>query len=393
MTKDAAGKYLFCISLSELILGGGGRQLLDYQLTPRIVISIAMIVYSLIFLYKSQPINLRLPFLIIGSYIFTHCLSFLLGILHGAIFTDIVSDISQSLYFASVLFFFMVAKKELVPTSLSLIKYLGLALGIAYLSIIGLYYVDFIPPGGISDYTQNTSEAFLRVEPFFFFKSIAFVGLSSIVWIYDLKNKLKYLYSFICLLAVILTLTRGMILATFLVLLHALYINNKKAILPLALIGLFTLYFLGPANMWELSFTFGENRALSDLGRLDDINFITRSDWFNLLIGHGFGGIINTRLMVENSYMNILYKMGIPGLLFYLLPIYFTSVYTVRIWRESKCKQSKTQSMALFSGLLLFYLLSITNPFINNSLGIIYALIALALIKTIDLSRLEDSNE
>jgi hypothetical protein len=98
------------------------------------------------------------------------------------------------------------------------------------------------------------------------------------------------------------------------------------------------------------------------------------------LIGDGFGSYINDRLNIENTYLWVLWKTGILGLIFWLMPFVLSTFYyqQIRFGRHDYELAS-----ALYYSLVLVYIQTATNPFLNNPIGLSFVLIALFSLRTL----------
>ena len=195
------------------------------------------------------------------------------------------------------------------------------------------------------------------------------VGL--IFWIHTDYSKLKGLAIVIITIAIILSGTRGLIL--MLIILYGLFygvplllkLNLKIIILTVSVI-LGSLYFFKNIELG--------NKNLSDSIRMQQIQqVIEQIDPISLFIGHGFGNGVPIRpVHMEIGYLEVFHKQGILGLAVWF--IFFTILYNAYV-RE---KTYLAIRRALFLSILFVILISLTNPFFNNPIGISLFIISLS---------------
>lgn len=110
----------------------------------------------------------------------------------------------------------------------------------------------------------------------------------------------------------------------------------------------------------------------SDIVRLLDMRYVfDNMDILSTIFGHGFGAEINGRNRIEVAWVEILYKQGIIGIAFWL--------YWFATLASNYCAltgQAKKYGRPYFASALFIFILSFTNPFMNNSIGLIVLIVA-----------------
>lgn len=125
-------------------------------------------------------------------------------------------------------------------------------------------------------------------------------------------------------------------------------------------------------------------RGISNSVRAKDILFMQEHfDLSGVVLGEGMGTYINGRFSVENSYLMILWKMGLTALLFWLLPLGIALHYFRHIDIKS---EHYNLACAFFFGLILVYVQTGTNPYLNNPIGLSFVLMAVFSLRTLALS-------
>jgi hypothetical protein len=106
----------------------------------------------------------------------------------------------------------------------------------------------------------------------------------------------------------------------------------------------------------------------------------------SFLIGEGYGALENDRQDIENSFLWAQWKLGVMGPVFWLTPLLLCGYYYLKIPNRRKHRAAT----AFFFGTVLVYIETLTNPFLNNPIGLSYVLVAIFSLRTLcKQSRLE----
>ena len=184
----------------------------------------------------------------------------------------------------------------------------------------------------------------------------------------------------------ILTGTRGFILMFGL--LYALFYGiplllkfNIKALILAAILVFGSVYFF--RNM-EIG-----NKDISDSVRVAQVEQVLyRINPISLFIGHGFGkGVPVREVHMEIGYLEFFHKQGIVGLA--LWATFFLVLYN----GYAKANNYKAIRKSFLLGISFVALLSFTNPFFNNPIGISLFMISLSVFWVLNrLSEKENLN-
>jgi hypothetical protein len=118
----------------------------------------------------------------------------------------------------------------------------------------------------------------------------------------------------------------------------------------------------------------GAGFDISTNQRLDDMAYmVDHVTPTTLLVGEGFGSLINNRFGIENTFLWVWWKLGTAGLLFWLLPLCLCVYYYSKIPN----RRSSTHANAYLFGTIFVYLETSTNPFLNNPIGLSFVMLAL----------------
>ncbi len=374
-------RIIFIITLLELFIGGGGRVFEIGAATLRIALfSLNIVIVAILYFYRLKipkyvVVILMLVLCVLLGYVF-------LGWVNGASIALIVEDVKPLSYFFSIIFFsYYIDNVERVALVVSLIKRTSLLMALTYISIQLLFFlgkIDFMSFYRFVNTHVSSSDFFYRgIDGFFFYKGFLYMVVGLIFWIHSSKSKNKGLAILFIMTAMILTGTRGFILmfGVIYVLFYGiplmLRMNFKILILAVFLV-IGSIYFFG-------NFELGD-KDLSDSIRIQQlIQVVERINPISLFIGHGFGnGVPIREVHMEIGYLEVFHKQGLLGLS--LWGLFFIVLYNSYIKGENYLEIRR----AFFLSVLFVILLSLTNPFFNNPIGISLFMIALASLKALN---------
>ncbi len=374
-------KTIFIVTLLELFISGGGRVFEIGGTTLRIILFFLNIaIVAVLYVYRASiPKYVVVLYTIVLTVLLFYAF---LGWSNGAPIAMIAEDVKPLSYFFSILFFsYYIDREERVHLVVSLLKKTSLFMAVAYILIQLLFFlgkIDFLPFYEYANTQISPSDfSFRGTEGLFFYKGFMYMVVGLIFWIHTGTSKWKGTAILIITVAMILTGTRGFILMFgFLYVLYygiPLLLKPNVKMLVLAAVLIFgSIYFF-------------ENREIGDKDLSDSIRVqqfvqvVERIDPISFFVGHGFGvGVPIRQVHMEIGYLEAFHKQGILGLClwgFFFIVLY--NAYT----RE---KNSPDIRKAFFLGLLFMALLSLTNPFFNNPMGISLFMISLSVFKVLN---------
>ena len=376
-------KTLFTIVAMELFIGGGGRLTTFGPMTLRMVLFAVCLCCSVYFaLYRSQkgdgtPLALALA----AGYLLVHLPAVLIGVIGGSLPGDITTEMQQSLYWLAAPFFAVALRSvDMVARAALLVRLAGVVLASGYLlTLAGLAVgaVDFV---GLYARLNATGEFFFRGESFFFYKGFLYLGIAT-VFLLAMKHRYSQALLMTVIAALILTLTRGFVLSTSLAILLMLVALGRWRGVALAAIVVAAAAFMVWIYLPSIDDVFLGQREASNSQRGDDIAYMLDNvKVTTLMFGSGFGSTINERINIENTYLWALWKLGIAGLCFWLLPLILSFRYYRRVSRKSP---QFNVACAFFFGTVVVYVQTMTNPYLNNPIGLSFVLIALFSLRTL----------
>lgn len=369
--------YIFIsLMLFELFLMGSGRPLMIGGVTLRMIFySLSMFFVLFHFVLNEKNVFIDRPALCFFCVFFGLLIfSSFIGLINEADTNKISADFSSLLYFSLILFFSYLSDRyqNFVDLWVQTLKKSVVLLTVGYVLFFILMYFNVLDFSFFYKLLSSESnEVMFRGDsassPGIFYKSFIFLVIGFFFFFYD-KGVMPKLMSLLILISILLTFTRGFLLA----LIAAFYVINffkfKKLfyiLLPLVCVGILLIsYDIDIINVVQ--------RSDSDTVRV--IQFEEVIDMVNsssVIIGHGFGiGTDSRPDHFEITYLELLHKQGIIGLLFWfsLLLFMFLRYFNLR---------NKTPiAIPIFSGVLVVYIQTLTNPYLNNSMGIGYLMLA-----------------
>jgi hypothetical protein len=226
--------------------------------------------------------------------------------------------------------------------------------------------------------SNNTVFLFKGESGFVNYTGDIYLCVGFIVWEQYTKNSwLKLLVLLLITIAIVLTGTRGLIVAlaaVYFVKWLILKFNYKSLIyISFGIIIVLAIYLNIKDNIGD--------KVESDETRYEQIDEVKeRVTPLSFVIGHGYGiGVPVRPIHMEISFLEIFHKQGIIGLAYYFTILLIAYLAYKRSLQEN--------SMGLYMCVLFIFFVSTTNPYINHPLGI--TVIAIAIISMLKLRELE----
>ena len=366
----------------RLFLGGG--HLFDSGLISlrMVLFAMSLIISMMLFTKNVDKKGITVAVTLVFGFICTHIPALFIGYFNGADSNDIFLDLSPLLYWLIAPFFAIVLQsKQMVLRTAQIIKVSTLAMATCYLFVVIGLITNVINYTYFSYWGNNTGEILFRNEYFFFYKGFIYLGIGLLFFI-AIGGRWRNISITILSIALVLTLTRGFILSTSIsCVLFILLKRQIKEIVPticICSVAVFLVFVYLPSL--DDGFLL-KNQEISTLTRIDDgYFFIENINLSNLFFGSGFGSFINERLAIENSFITIFWKFGIVGLIFWWIPFFLTLRYFLRIKHFS---HHYNLACAYFLGVVLIYIQTSTNPYLNNPIGLSFVIIAIFSLQTL----------
>lgn len=376
---------LFTLIVWELTLGGGGRVFALGPLPMRMVFfASAVILWTMLAIREPlRSSNERLALQLVVLFFGAHIAGTIQGVFAGVKTGTLLGEIQPLLYWLMAPFIAMnLAQLDIVERTSRIIIKGGFLVSIATVLIVIGILVGVIPAGTFYRIASASGEVFFRGATLFFYKGFFYVAIAAVFTI-ALRPRWWGASALLMIATVTVSLTRGLVLAILIGVLVVLIAQRRWRTLG-AGTGLLLILFLALALTGKISLT-----TLTEMGdrldsvtqRIHDTLFVMRQmNTTTFIFGEGIGTLINQRSNVENSYMWALWKLGVFGLAFWLLPLALSVWYFLRIPFVSP---HYDLAAAYFSGVLMLYAVTATNPFINNPIGLSYLMIAMFSLRSL----------
>jgi O-antigen ligase len=374
---------LFTISLLELFIGGGGRLLEVGPVTVRMILFALCLCASLIFAirYPNKSGGIYLATSLVFLYLLLHGIPLLVGALKGHDLDIMLPEVQQSLYWLAAPFLALVLRsRDMVLRAATLVRVAGTVMAVGYISVVAGLALGQIDYPTLYTTLNDTGEFMFRTESFFFYKGFLYLGIAAIFFL-AIPSRFSAACAAVVIIAMVMTLTRGFVLSTIFALLLMLTVQRRWRNLGVALVALWGVAFLVFGYLPSQDESIAISRGSSNDQRIEDFYYIVNNmNVGTLLFGEGFGALINNRINIENTFLWAFWKLGIMGLLFWLLPLVLCLTYFARISRHSP--HFMLACAYLFSTIAI-YTQTMSNPYLNNPIGLSFVLVAVFSLRTL----------
>lgn len=296
----------------------------------------------------------------------------IVGLVMGFPRDAVAEDVKPLLFFFSLLFFdHAIDDVARVRNVSAVIRAGAVVLASAYLGVLALVRLGILPFGLLYAIASGSGEFFFRGDTgTFVYKGFLYLGVGFFFFAFRPKLRDKFLASAL-LIALMLTFTRGLLLAAVVVACFAFIIRQRNPVRAWVVVGALASLTL---VVWPLYQSRLVSRSASDTVRMADVTAVAAHTTVpSLILGRGFGAPISERGRIEESYLEVLYKQGLPGLIFWAVVL----AMLVRSFQEAARAGNGDEALPfLLSGVFVFAE-SATNPFLTNPIGMSMVLIAL----------------
>lgn len=366
---------LFSVVMAEVVLGGGGRTFSVGALSLRMLLFAAMLAASAIGMVSAtrQRDGLGTANLLVLGFIVSLLPGLLVDAAWGTPTRIVVAGVQPLLFWLTAPFFALALQDvRTVQRGAGILLLGGVVVAITTtLLTIGIN-TGFVSFGSLYVWANETEEMFFRGTTNFFYKGHFFVAISLVFCVVLAPRWWKSMAT-ILVLSLVLSLTRGLFLAVAVALALSFLSQRRHIYIVMAIVV--TIIMIVFYGQFIIDMIFDPTRVTSSQTRSRDISsFLATFDYNTLLFGDGFGKLLNGRTSVENSYLWVLWRFGIIGLSFTFLPLLMSMRYYFAIPQDSN---AHSLASAYFFGMVMLYIVTAFNPFINNSIGILYMFCAL----------------
>ena len=373
---------LFVVVALEAFLGGGGRLFEIGPLTLRMLLfGVAMITTVLLLATRGRldaGVRVALGLTVVGMLV--HAGPVAIGLLSGNSRADVAVDLKPLAYLAMAPFFAStLGTRADANRVVHLVTIAASILAVLYLVAFGLLASGIVANASVYHAFVGTGEIMFRSEATFFYKGFLYLAVG-LVFVLSGAAGVRRAAAVPIGAALLLTMTRGLIMSAALGVVVLLGLRDRRALLaalPIAAAVSFGVLWVLPALNWSYS----EQRAISNAIRGDDVTFfLENADVVSLLFGSGFGTPLNGRMLIENTYLWLIWKAGLGGIAFWFAPLALCMRAAAQAWRRPAARPA---TAAFLSASVVVYALSATNPFLLNPIGMSIVLISMSCLHTL----------
>jgi len=359
------------IILLEVFLMGSGRMIMIGPMTLRMVLFTLAMVSSLIYLFVKNVIDKQTTILL-SIFFISSSVALLRGTINGADNMLILEDLKPLSFFLILIYFSInITDMDRVKIITMAIKTSALTLVAVYATILLLLYFNVIEFLNLYDLlSKDSSFIFRGADGLFFYSGFLYLCIGFIFFMFSsrLIDKLLGLLMFI---AIVLSFTRGFLLATVMVVaIYFIFMKKSMSSGILIVLIVFASLLLLPIYTIEIG-----DKTESDMIRITTFTqVIESSNIISILVGHGFGiGTPERPIHMESSLLEIFHKQGLLGLFFW-----FMIFYTI-IQKYFKACRNNCRDLALpfFLSSVAIFIQTNTNPYMNNPIGMAMLLVTI----------------
>jgi hypothetical protein len=376
-------KILFTISMLELFMGGGGRLLEVGPVTVRMILFAAFLCMGFIVVIRRPPKGFAVPLAIglVGAYLLVYVAALLIGSLKGNDLGIMMGDMKQSLYWLAAPFLALVLRsRDMVLRTATLIRIAGVVLAVGYIGVVAALVLGIIHYPSLYTTLSATGEFAFRSNMFFFYKGFLYLCISAIFFL-AIPKRFSAVWATVIILALGMTLTRGFVLSTCFAALLMLIVQHRWRHMGVALAAVVCVLFFVFVYMPSHDETIALSRDTSNNQRIEDFTYIVDNIKVeSLLLGEGLGTLINGRVNIENTFLWAIWRLGIAGFLFWLLPLVLCLNYFAKISRHSP---DFRLACAYFFSTVVVYVQTMSNPYLNNPIGLSFVVVAIFSLRTL----------
>lgn len=362
--------------MMEVFLMGSGQDIhVIGFLTLRMVNFIVAMFVSIRFLILSSEFPKGI-LLIVIAFTLPLVLSLLVAIIVDSDMSLVFDDIKPILYFYMIFFYyFMSSSEKIIQRAFDILLLAGKIMTIFYLIYILLTDVFHLIPYAVAYQTLDSLNSFMfrGIGSAVYYKGFVFLPIAAVGFF----RERKYVWLLLSSLAIYFSFTRGLyLLLLFGVLFYYFKTRHVDIVKIVVLVLLGVLFYVAAEEFGIFSFeqSFMDNREESDYIRVAIVHQVFEAiTWWSAIIGHGFGfGIEARSSYMEISYLDIFHKQGFFGLAVWLLLL-----VSVIYLGEKASKKYKETAIFWVTAVLMVYLQSFFNPYINNPMGLTVILMGL----------------
>lgn len=373
-----SNKYLryFCyLLMMEVFLMGSGQDLhVIGFLTLRMVNFLVAMYISFRYLLLSGDFPKTILLLVV-VFTLPLVLSLLVAYIVGSDMSLVFDDIKPITYFYMIFFYYFISSSEkIINRAFDILLLAAKIMTVFYLIYVLLTDILGIIPYAVAYQLDSFNSFMFRgIGSAVYYKGFVYLPIAAVGFL----RKRQYVWLVLTALAIYFSYTRGLYLLLLFGLLFFYFKTRYVDVVKLVTLILLAVLFYALAEefgIFSFEQSFMDNREDSDYTRVAIVNQVYDAiTWWSAIIGHGFGfGIEERSSYMEISYMDIFHKQGLFGLTVWLLLLAFVIYFA-----NSASQKNKETADFWMTAVLMVYLQSFFNPYINNPMGLTVILMGL----------------
>jgi len=379
--RISVGTGLLVLVAFEASLLGSGRLLEIGPLTLKMWLFLAAQVYVIIRLIALGRVKLS-TFAFLLSFTLLLLFGATIGLLQHSTMQLIGEDVSPLLYCIMLIFFEMVVKTEKhIRLIVRIIEFASVLMSIASLVVLTLLFLGVLSFLTLYGWlTLSSQEFFFRGQTgMFFYKGALYVGIGLIYFAFE-RNRFAKLAVVLTFIGLVATGTRGFFVDMAAIILVHVATGGLSLGKKVKYIGLLCISALVMLIIYQMAASNNVENVESDNVRIETLHQVNdRITPLSFVFGNGLGvGVPIRPEHMETAYMEIFHKQGLLGL------TWWASVFMLLLMRYRKARRvNYLSAQPLFLSVIFVIVQSITNPFVNNPIGIfvwIFALVGLDIV-------------
>ncbi len=375
--KKSLLRFYFLAFLLEVCIGGSGGLIHAGGLTLRKVNFIIALLISGYCFWQKKTISKTVAY-ITAAFLALLAIATVNGIMHYGNNATVYENLLMQSFFLLLPFYslFINTQKDVNKVS-KIFKASSVILAVLYLALLALIFLKIISFNTVYDILTQSPEFMGRGEVGFWYKGFIYMCVGLFFFRNEENKLVKYFCLLLLLVAIVLTFVRGflfsLILAAFI---FNLFFKNFWKSLVFILIGIG-----GAFLVTQLNSTAKLNRKESDRIRVLQLQQVEqRVDPVIFFIGAGFGeGVPIRDNHMEINYLEIFYKQGVIGLLFWGGIFVYLSLLYINAKKAGYEKEARPFLLAS----IFVYCQSASNPFLTNSIGINVILVSIICLRVL----------
>ena len=363
--------------LAEGVLGGGGRLVVLGPVTLKMVLFAAVVLAAAATaLYRQRTDREAFQWtLAFGAVV---AVGAFVGAMGGATPEAIAADVVPLLSFLALPFLFLAVRDASdVRLVSAVIRWGSLALALGAVAVFAALRVGAVPFPVAYAVTTPTGEFFWRGTSTFFYKGFIYMVVGAGFFLSH-RRQARFLAIGLFVAVIVLSGTRGLLLAVAAVVaVYAALIRRSPVLIAIQIVALLAGVFALADEYAALA----NARGVSDGVRIVQAQEVAeRITLPSFLVGHGFGhGVPSRPERMELMYLEVLHKQGAVGLLFWAAAL----VFVLGLYRRARAAGAWREASPFLLAVVAVYAQSLTNPFLNNPIGITVLVVSMASLRAL----------